>query len=513
MRDGNIALDSDKDSVIITVNGIEHNFDRGIYLSEVHSMHKPCGGHGKCGKCKVYASGALSPITGTEQELLTKEELSAGVRLACLTVAEGDCRVDSIRDRGGDMILTEGELPEIAIDPAFSKYGVAFDIGTTTLAARLYNTSAELLASAARLNPQSRWGADVISRIEAAIGGEAEEIAMAIRAAIDDMILELASAADLDPKEIDHAVVTGNTVMLSLFSGVSVEPFSHAPFEAPELFGRCFDANELGIKSMAERGRIYFPPCIQAFVGADTTCALLATGIGGSGETLMLADVGTNGEMAIYNNGELTVCSTAAGPAFEGVGISMGMRCADGAIDKVAVEDGKIVAHTVNGAPPCGICGSALVDAAACMLSLEILDESGYLEDEILEIFHPVYINQKDIRMLQLAKSAICAGLCTLVKSCGVSYDAVKHLYVAGGFGSYLSKKNASDIGLLPKKLAEVTVAVGNAALTGASMLLLSKSVMRDCERLVSGARVLDLSTDKTFSEYYISGMMLCEVE
>ena len=190
----------------------------------------------------------------------------------------------------------------------------------------------------------------------------------------------------------------------------------------------------------------------------------------------------------------------------------MGMRGAEGAIDKVTVKDGNTHVHVIGNIEPKGICGSGLVDAVACMLDEEILDESGFLEDEPFEIKAPVTLTQKDIRMLQLAKSAICAGLRTLIQGATLVPADVSTLSIAGGFGSYLNTANAAKIGLLPKELAQNATAVGNAALAGASMLLLKVQLGQQAADLALSATVLDLSTSATFSDFYISGMMLDEM-
>ena len=243
-------------------------------------------------------------------------------------------------------------------------------------------------------------------------------------------------------------------------------------------------------------------------MGADITCAILATELTEKTEPTMLVDIGTNGEMALWNNGKLTVCSTAAGPAFEGVGISMGMRGAEGAIDKVTVKDGALHAHVIGNIEPKGICGSGLVDAVACMLDAEILDESGFLEDEPFEIQAPVTLMQKDIRMLQLAKSAICAGLLTLIQSEGLQTSDISTLYIAGGFGNYLNPESAVRIGLLPKKLATKIQTVGNAALVGASMLSLNQDLISKAEAFAKNTSILELSTNSIFIDEYTQGML-----
>lgn len=479
----------------------------GTLLSDILGMEKPCGGHGRCGKCKVVARGQLSAITQAERQLLSPDEQAQHVRLACMTYVLGDCHI-SVRACGEAQILTQGAMPPLTLRPEFSQYGVAIDLGTTTLAARLYDSAGALLAEAALPNPQKTHGADVVSRIEVALGGNAHVLSVAVRRALNEIIKELAERAGVETKEIDGAVITGNTVMLSLLAEESVEPFSHAPFAVKRLFGEVQTAGHLGLSSLQQDTPVYLPPCISAFVGADTVCAILSSALC-EGDSAMLADIGTNGEMALWHGGRLTVCSTAAGPAFEGAGISMGMQGVGGAIDRVCLAEGRLYAHVIGEGAPKGICGSGLVDAVACMLDLEELDASGYLEGGVFAIEPPVVLTQQDIRMLQLAKSAVCAGLLVLLKQEGITSSAISALYVAGGFGNYLNTKSAARIGLLPGALAEKARAIGNAALAGASMLLLNTGLRQEAEVLARTARVAELSSDPAFSELFMSGMAL----
>ncbi len=491
----------------VVINGSSIFATAGSTLSEIISGERPCGGHGKCGKCRVLVRGNLSEPSEAELQVLSQDEIAGGIRLACLTQALGDCEVEYFKDAKVSQIVTDGVLPEFELSPSFSNYGVAIDIGTTTLAARLYDVKGNMLAEVSRLNPQSKWGADVISRIEAALDGKEKELAKAIRQELDGILSELGDIAKISSKEFDGVVITGNTVMLSMLTEESVEPFSHAPFDARRLFGETLTAEQLDLSTLAPNTTVYLPPCISAFVGADITCAILATALY-KADTAMLADIGTNGELAIWHNGKLTVCSTAAGPAFEGVGITMGMRGTLGAIDQVRISDGALFTHVIGNATPIGICGSGLIDAVACMLDQEIIDESGYIEQDPFVIKEPVFLAQKDIRMLQLAKSAICAGLLTLIDSQNLKIEDIPTLYIAGGFGNYLNKESAAKIGLLPRELANVSVTVGNAALSGASMLLLNSVVQTECDALAQKACVLELSSNKNFSYRYMAGMV-----
>jgi len=495
--------------ITVIFDGVEVLADTSMTLSEIVGGERPCGGHGRCGKCKIIADGELSPITDTERNALTEHEISDGVRLACLTYPMGDCKAFSIKTTE-EAVLTAGDMPNIPIKAAFSDYGVAIDIGTTTLAARLYGNEGSLLAEDSALNPQSRWGADVVSRIEAAMGKEASALTKAIREALNSIVSELAEKAEIATEKIDALSVTGNTVMLTLLTGESVEPFSHAPFDVKELFGKTVRAEDIELSKLNRGTPVYLSPCISAFVGADITCAVLSSGVTDA-DTAALIDIGTNGEMALWHRGKLKVTSTAAGPAFEGVGIMHGCRAAVGAIDKVTLDGCELKAHVLGNTVPHGICGSGLIDAIACMLDGEIIDESGYLDEEYT-LIPPVSIVPSDLRMVQLAKSAICAGFLTLAEDCCVPVSDIRCLYIAGGFGNYLNVRNAVRIGLLPSALEEKIKNVGNAALAGAAMLLLNTDMRDAAKRLCKAAESVSLAANRVFSEKYMSGMFFEEV-
>lgn len=478
----------------------------GDILSDHGVMAMPCGKHGKCGKCRVVARGALSPVSDTEKNLLSEADIRADVRLACCTYVLGDC-VITLAAKGEAQICTQGMMPSFSIEPMFSKYGVAIDIGTTTLAARLYDEEGKCLSEHSQMNPQRVWGADVISRIEAALSGKEAELSEAMALALEDMLSSLASKAGASLSEIDAVVLTGNTAMLYLLTKTSTVPLSRAPFVIAHTFNETRTAQSLGLCSILPQTPVYIPPCLAAFVGADTVTAMLASALCTPGTTRLLADIGTNGEMALWHKNQLWICSTAAGPAFEGVGISMGMAGAEGAVDQVEIANGALHAHVLGEGTPVGICGSGIVDAVACLLDTEELDESGYLEDGKAVISAPVVLTQKDIRMVQLAKSAVCSGIQTLLHEAGVSADEVEYLFVAGGFGSYLNIKNACRIGLLPMELSKKIQVVGNAALAGASMLLLNEKYRNDVKELCQKANVIELSNHAFFMDAYIDNM------
>lgn len=500
---------SNEQTFTITVNGIKNECLGGTRISDAVSVDLPCGGHGRCGKCKVIARGALSPIEKIEKEKLSAKEIADGVRLACVARILGECELSTDLSKSlPHSIVVDARMPKFALSADFENFGIAIDIGTTTLAARLYTPLGESLAEATAKNPQSLLGADVISRIEASLHGKSEELRDLIRSAVDDIVLELCANAGVSAKEVDLCVITGNTTMLYLLTDTSPLELSRAPFAADRLFGEALVAIELGLSSLSKDTRVYIPPCISAFVGADTVCAILSADICASDESRMLIDIGTNGEISLWKDKKLFVCSTAAGPAFEGVGISCGMQGDFGAIDKVTIVNGSLFVHTLGERAACGICGSGILDALSCMLDLQYIDEYGSMDQKHVVLSEKVKLTQDDVRAVQLAKAAIRAGISTLAEKCEISIGDIGQISLAGGFGNYLNMHSAVKIGMLPAEMLGKIESVGNAALGGAAMLLLNSNLRAAASELARHATVVDLATDPLFADLYTSSMM-----
>ncbi len=498
----------------VICNGIVLEVPLHTTLSQAIGLHQPlelpCAAQGRCGKCRVVASGALSPLSSAEHTHLSPAEQAAGVRLACQCSVEGDCTV-TVAAKAESRVRVSGNMPAFPLAPCFATYGIAVDIGTTTLAAQLYDAAGTLLAQAGGQNPQVAFGADVISRIEGSLAGKGDALATCVRGAVSGLVAQLCQAVNITPAAIEQLVITGNTAMLYLLTGKNPETLSHAPFAADCLFGYPVAAAALDLP--CANATVYLPPCMSAFVGADITTALLASEICDAPHTALLADIGTNGEMALWHAGKLYCCSTAAGPAFEGAGLSMGMAGKDGAIDAVTVTaENTYQVHTLGDVAPVGICGSGIIDAVACFLQTEELDETGLLEDDEVLLAQAVTVTQADIRMVQLAKSALCAGMTTLVACTdGLSDKDVASLSIAGGFGSYINLENAAAIGLIPPEYISKTRVIGNAALSGAAMLLLNETFRQTAASLAGAAITIDLSTNPRFSEAYRMGMLFGE--
>jgi len=383
--------------------------------------------------------------------------------------------------------------------------GAAVDIGTTTVALALYDLeSGACLAEEAMLNPQTSIAADVIGRMEAAMKGSLLLQKQLICSAIQTLEDRACQDAGVDKSRVQSRIITGNTTMLYLLTGRDPTCLSHAPFEADTLFDQEIPWQE---------GTAYLPGCMNAFVGADITCAVLESGMCQSQETSLLCDLGTNGELALWKDGMLYVTSTAAGPVFEGACISCGVNSIPGAIDSVAVEDDALSIHTIGGKAAVGLCGSGLMDAIAALLEMEELDETGCLETDPYPLAPAVSLTQADIRAVQLAKAAIYAGMDTLLKTAGCTPEDVAHFYVAGGFGSHARMDSAAQIGMIPEALAKKARVLGNAALRGAAKLLTQSQAREEARRIAHASIHVALGGNARFNDAYIEAMMFPEQE
>ncbi len=443
---------------------------------------RPCGGLGKCGKCAVTLSGEISQPNAAEE--------AAGCRLACQAQILGDAQVFLPNSISLEQIQTESAVT-LSLTPGRTGIGAAVDIGSTTVVLRRYDlATGHILGQAAMLNPQTAIAADVMSRIGAAMEGKLSVLQTQITDALSLLLKQAGSSADV-------MVLTGNTTMLYLLTGRDPASLSRAPFHADTLFD-CH-TTVLGIPA-------YLPPCMNAFVGADISCAVLASDMCRH-KIALLCDIGTNGEIALWKDGVLYVTSTAAGPAFEGALISCGCSSIPGAIDKVFAEHGTLRCHTIGEKEAVGICGSGLIDAVAMLLQEEIMDETGALDEDV-ELAPGVTLLQKDIRALQLAKAAIAAGIQTLLEGSKTICDDIEVLYLAGGFGSHLNIASAAAIGLIPRELEQKVQVIGNAALAGACQLLLDEGSLAVVRKIADSAQHYNLGGNPVFNEYYMEQML-----
>lgn len=554
--------------------------EQGEYLDA------PCSGKGTCGKCCIIIEETrkTDPPKQREKEVFTERELEEGWRLSCMTVPTDDLYVcipeirenqiqvqmefvrntkmesdvqattviceNKIEDRA--QIGSDGEIKPENMDTEKSVYGIAIDIGTTTLAAELISLTDEIcLKTASSVNHQRAYGADVISRIRAAASGDAEKLRESILKDVRDLAETLLAGQDENVLNVSKIVIAGNTTMIHLLLGYSCVGLGAAPFTpvnlAPEdvtwgeLNGEyeetreSGDAKESGVardgSDAREHGyvrecghtginqttKVQIMPGISAFVGGDITAGMMGCGMRPD-KCEMLIDIGTNGEMVLAAGDHFLVSSVAAGPAFEGGNISCGMPGVPGAVCR-AVLFGKnnMVTKTIGNKPAIGLCGTGIIDVMYELVRHHIVDTQGILGEPWFEKGFPVvpgkiYFTQEDIRQVQMAKAAICAGLEVLLQKSNISYEQIKKVYVAGGFGMGLDMEKALGIGLLPIGLRGKLTPVGNSALEGAARCLTHSKESSDMQpqEIAAISHEINLADTPEFQELYLKHMQFC---
>lgn len=461
-------------------------------------LHAPCGGTGRCGKCTVY----LSTPAGDSPCLSCKTPVQEGMTIR-------------LPESTPLSIATE---TTVCGDGSFQGYGIACDIGTTTVVCHLIQrATGKIIATAAEENQQRRYGADVISRINAAEATDA--LTRCIREQLATMIHRLCTDG-IFPQQITAMTIAANPTMCHFLAGLDPSPLGKAPYQPETYFGKWYSAETM---ELPIGGMVYILPSVSGFVGGDILGDALTLSLNRLEKPVLMIDVGTNGEILLGCKDHFLCCSTAAGPAFEGAEITCGCQATVGAIHAVQWTQGGLRCQTIQNAPPTGICGSGLMDAVAALLSAGAIDKTGRMldadQDTIPEELEPymyfengepafslcegVFIAQSDIRKLQLAKAAIAAGVEVLCKKAG--NPKIETLFLAGGFP--ISPASVAKIGLIPKELMQVSHSVGNGAIGGAIALLCDKEAQMQLETLQKCIHPIELSGTEDFQEAYIRHM------
>lgn len=460
-----------------------------------------CGGKGTCGKCRVrLVSGSFEGVMPNDRG----EILSCHARVTGDACVEVETAVKGEAERLGDGVKRHHEG---------ANFGAVLDIGTTTLAAALIDAeTGTILRTASRLNPQGVCGADVLSRIAAFGEGKGELMQRLLLDAVKQMLLELGDGAP-----VDTLTVAANTTMLHLLVGEDPTSIGAYPFTPRFVEAREYAGDALGLPVQTVR----LLPSVSAYIGADVVAGAIACDMDVSDKTLLLVDVGTNGEILLSHKGKLYAASAAAGPALEGACIECGMGGTVGAVNRVDAQNGILSFDTVGGAEAKGICGCGLIDLISCLVGEGVIDESGawsedeecdsplmrYRREDRFEVCKGVYLSQKDIRQFQLAKAAISAAIEALLAECGVDMSEIDELYLAGGLGYYMNIANAAKIGLIPRDLANRAKAVGNSALQGAVICSCDESARARADLLARRTEVIELSFSQAFGDAYIENM------
>ncbi|MEY4492735.1 MAG: hypothetical protein RL355_84 [Actinomycetota bacterium] len=428
----------------------------------------------------------------------------------------------------------------IAVEPGDTteqNYAVGIDLGTTTVVATLLDlVTGTPMAVKSMLNKQQPFGADVISRISAAMM-DPQAGPLMQKAALDtfnELIAEVCTEARISAQQIYALSIAGNATMVQLLLGVDPEPVGVAPFITASQKWPTMSASEIGIDVLGT-ARCYLFPSFGAYVGGDIVAGVLATGMDRDKRTRLLIDVGTNCEIVLTNGDTILSTAAPAGPAFEAASIACGMRAADGAIEVVQVKDGELVLGVIGDATPIGLCGSGLVDAVYALNKAGLLDNSGRFvtDDEAKQIAPkladrlitraegdrafvlygegetPVFLSQRDVRELQFAKASIATGWRLLLEELNLKDDDVQQVLLAGSFGSYLSPTSAVGIGLVPKLPVMRIVSAGNVAGEGAKMVLLSDTERHGADALLDEVTYVELSDRPDFQEKFFVELAL----
>ena len=536
-------------SVTLSINGtsIETSSGSSIFdLAERVNVQVPtsCQKNGKCKECIVEVIAGmelLSAPTPQESHLKDKFRLSCQARvigndgaITCHTMRRGQMRIERkalglpLREpvtleptvtRDGDRILLDGI--EIARSTA-PIHGIAMDLGTTTVVLRLINLeTGELIADSSFENPQRFGGSDVMSRIHY----DTENKGKLLMRTLAGYLTHAIEALPVDPQTIYELVVVGNSTMRDLFFRQSVYSIGQNPYqsiteielaEGKRATTSLADNAKHLLLPIHPKARVYGAPIISGHVGADAAACMLAIDIANEDRLVAVMDIGTNTELILGNKDRILAASCPAGPAFEGGAISCGMPALDGAIEDVTMnEDGSFKLGVIGDGAPQGICGSGLVDLLSELLRTGRMNEFGRFEDGIdrFNLDANVYFTESDVNELAQAKGANVAGLQTVFNNYGIDFDDLDVFYLAGGFGRHLKTDASRRIGLIPNLPNERIIQVGNAAIEGACIALLSKSKRRELEELVRRVEHVRLETHPRFFDFFVEGCQFKLVE
>lgn len=497
-----------------------------------------CVKQGKCRECLVEVeAGAelLSAPAPQEEHLLGRFRLACRTRLAspgtvrCHTLRRGALRIetdsaglgagllklDPAVTRDGRFVMLDAEPLAEAEGPL---HGLALDLGTTSVALRLYDlASGRLVATHAFENPQRFGGSDVLARIRY----DGEHRGRLLQRTLAGYLSRAIAELPADPRTIYELAVAGNPTMRDLFFGLDVQPIGVMPYrsttEAALGEGRAATTS-LAVKAkrlklpVHPEARVYGLPLVASHVGADAAACLLATGIAESDAVQALLDIGTNTEAFVGNRHRLLAASCPAGPAFEGGGVSCGMPALEGAIERARIGGGgELSLETIGGGAPVGVCGSGLVDLLSELRRTGRMNGQGRFTDDshALPLGHGLALSEADVNELAQAKGANAAGVRVLAESYGVPLQRIEKLYLAGGFARHIEPDAARRIGLVPDLPPERIVKVGNAALHGAAMVLLSRSRRAELEALVKRVEHVRLETHPHFFDFFVDGCQL----
>ena len=485
----------------------------------------PCNGNKTCRKCTVIVNGEPEYSC----EYIVTDDIEIALTSSDRLQTAGDPPRNPAPPRGQEDRFLDQSPQTAPVDcaasvpapppaPGARELGIALDVGTTGLSLCIIDMlTGENLGATSRLNPQCRFGGDVLTRIcycRDTKGGLAT-LRDLVHNEAASMAHELLEAGGLSPDDVRRTTVAGNTVMLHIFAGVSPESISYYPY-AP-VFTDPIEIKDSPL-AMNEKGTVTLLPSVSGYIGGDITAGMAAIDFQSSEVTALFIDIGTNGEMVLVRDRQLYAASTAAGPALEGMNIDCGMRAVPGAVERVYDNDGDtdsgLAFDVIGGVTPIGICGSGLIDLTARLLEMEVIDAAGKMDswrpdvkDKKYHLTENVYLSQKDVRQVQLAKGAIAAGIQLLLQTSGADYTDIERVYIAGSFGNSLDVASMKTIGMLDASCDCPVSFVGNTSLAGAAMVLRDLELLDKMQRTKEKVKVTELAELPEFQKVFMSNL------
>lgn len=505
-----------------------HNEERDIFCKKGMSLYYAimkagipvnacCAGKGICGGCKIRLLEGELEITEWDEHFFSQKELQEGYRLACKAFPEDDCIITMETEKQMQILSHQEETVNEIKQNVNEPLAIAIDLGTTTIVYQLISAATGAVYNTVSTQNCLRvYGADVMSRMEASVSGKREEISAVLKKQLGQDVQEL--LRDYQTVEVSKIGLCANTAMIHLLMGYSCEKLCKYPFEPVTLETIKCNCSELGIYIKNRNAMVEIMPGISGYVGGDILVGIAWLGLLQEKEPVILLDLGTNGEMALYDGkGSLFVTSVPAGPAFEGGNISCGMGSVKGAICTLNITDKEICYQTIMDGEPKGICGSGVIELVYELRKAGLADDTGLLCDEIFEKGFElvkkgnehIFFWQKDMREVQMAKAAVAAAFDILIQKAGLQTGDLQKVYLAGGFGYYLNIEKASKIGMFSAVSKEYVKTVGNTALAGLKACLTGKISANTLSAIKNCTTEVYLSNEKEFEALYLSHMGL----
>lgn len=483
----------------------------------------PCGGRGACGRCAVRViAGDLAPSSEDEVAALSRARMTpaSGVRLACMARISGPV---TLRTRGESGPHVRG-----ALRARVESVVAGVDLGTTSVAVQLVDArGGSLLATVRVPNRQARWGTDVLSRVSAALAGDAEGLAHDAETSVAEGLEAACAAAGVDHAAVDRIVVAGNTAMISLLARVDVTGLAAHPF-ADSLAGVERLQADVALGGRFGSSDVLLVPAVGAFVGGDLVAGMLAEGLTGECDGSVFVDLGTNAEVAVVAGERVVATSAPAGPAFEGWGIACGGQAGPGGITAVEASQAAALTPVFDGERPSHLTGSGLVSAVALLRRLGHLDPDGLIltsgpasarffdSDGVVSVSlapdpvdRSVFLTQLDVRAFQSAKAAVCAAVRAAVSYADLRPDQVSDLVVAGAFGGALATADLVELGVVPAECAHVVRTAPDAAVRGAAAIALDPGLIGEARALAARAVHIDLAAGASFTRDFMECLRL----